>query len=103
MDTDKVRELALAVDNAKKKLDEAKYKLNVVHCHNGQQGYTVSVNGINVAVSVMDSRTYMGSLIRGREMIHLGAIKAVSALVDYYQDSLNAAEKNLKNYIQGDV
>lgn len=40
---------------------------------------SVTVNGVTVAVSTCDNRTYQGTLIRGREMIHLGALKALGA------------------------
>lgn len=44
-------------------------------------GYAVSVNGVRVDVAVMDQRTYMAAMIRGREMIHLGALKSLSAII----------------------
>lgn len=48
---------------------------------NGQNGYSVSVNGVRVDVAVMDQGTYMAAMIRGREMIHLGVLKALSAII----------------------
>lgn len=48
---------------------------------NGQNGYSVSVNGVRVDVAVMNQQTYMAQMIRGREMIHLGALKALSAII----------------------
>ncbi|MEK2607737.1 hypothetical protein WLF18_01265 [Pseudomonas shirazensis] len=63
-------------------------RLAAVRGHCGQSGYSVTVNGVTVAVSECDRRTYQGTLIRGREMIHLGALKALGA-------ELDAAEKRV--------
>ena len=61
----------------------------------GQTGYDVTVAGVRVGVAEMDSRTYMAKMIRGREMIHLGAVKALDAMVDAYTEHLASAEAKL--------
>jgi hypothetical protein len=67
----------------------------------GQHGYSVTVAGVRVEVADMDSRTYMAKLIRGREMIHLGAIKALDAMVDAHTSYLASAEAKLAKIATG--
>lgn len=62
---------------------------------NGQRGYSVSVNGVNVDVARMDQQTYMAAMIRGREMIHLGALKALSAMIGDAKESVAGHKKYL--------
>lgn len=50
----------------------------------GQQGYSVHVNGVTISVAVMDG-SYQGALVRGREMIHLGALKALQGMIDSWK------------------
>jgi hypothetical protein len=75
-------------------------QLATVRNHNGQSGYAVTVNGIRVDVSICDSRTYQGTLIRGREMIHLGALKALGSEVDFYATQVKAARAALAALIK---
>lgn len=70
-------------------------RLATVRGHAGQRGYAVTVNGVRVDVSECDSRTYQGTLIRGREMIHLGALKALGAELQTAADRVKAAKANL--------
>lgn len=55
----------------------------------GQQGYSVTIDGVTVQVAEMD-RYYAPKLIRGREMIHLGALKALDAEIDRRRDNIKA-------------
>lgn len=103
MDTEKVIALSKEIDLARERLAAAKKQLEIVKSHNGQSGYSVAVNGITIAVSKTDSRTYQGTLIRGREMIHLGAIKAVNAVCDNCEDNLKDAIKKLEDFVRGSV
>lgn len=61
----------------------------------GQQGYSISINGIRVPVAGMDRRTYNSKLIRGREMIHLGALKALQGIVDHWTSEVAKREREL--------
>lgn len=70
-------------------------RLQTVRGHAGQHGYSVTVNGVRVDVSECDSRTYQGTLIRGREMIHLGALKALAAEVDHAASVVKAWKRRL--------
>lgn len=88
--TNSVRKATDALEKAEQQLLTAKERLAAVRTHNGQGGYSVTVNGVVIAVSVCDRHTYQGTLLRGREMIHLGALKALGAEV-------SAAESNLKH------
>lgn len=102
MNTEEIKELLVNVERLKKGLFDAQENLKTVKAHNGQSGYSINVNGVSVAVSRMNNNTYMGTLVRGRDMIHLGAVKALSAIVDDYQYALKNAEKNLKDFVNGD-
>lgn len=88
--TEAVMEAAKALELAEKSHQIASERLATVRGHAGQSGYSVTVNGVTVAVSTCDRRTYQGTLIRGREMIHLGALKALGAelqtAADYVRD-----------------
>lgn len=66
-----------ALDKAENAAQLAVDRYNKVRVHCGQSGYNITINGVTVAVSTCDNRTYQGKLIRGREMIHLGALKAL--------------------------
>lgn len=77
--TEAITEAVKALELAEKSHQTAAERLATVRGHAGQSGYSVTVNGVTVAVSTCDSRTYQGTLIRGREMIHLGALKALGA------------------------
>lgn len=85
-----------AAEEAWKKAND---RLAIVRGHNGQSGYSVSVNGVTVAVSTCDSRTYQGTLIRGREMIHLGALKALGAELKTAEDRVRDCRAELRALI----
>lgn len=74
-------------------------ELETIQNHIGQNGYAVEVNGVRVNVSEMDSRTYQSKMIRGREMIHLGALKAMQAMVDDAAQSLHEYRESIKHEI----
>ena len=99
--TDEVKKAADGLEQAENFLSSARGRLNTVRGHNGQSGYSVSVNGVTVAVSRMDSRTYQGTLIRGREMIHLGALKALGAEVQEAEESVMKWRDHLKAVTMG--
>lgn len=71
-------------------LEVARQQLKTVRMLNGQKGYSISINGVQVTVADMDPQTYNAKLIRGREMLHLGAIKALQARVDAAEAALSA-------------
>jgi hypothetical protein len=64
----------------------------------GQQGYAVTVNGIRIDIAVNGGRDcgYMAKMIRGREMIHLGALKALQAVIDQHAAAVKQNEAWLK-------
>lgn len=78
----------------------------------GQHGYSVSVNGVRVDVAVMNQQTYMAQMIRGREMIHLGALKALQAIIEDAKRNVSAHRENVallaskmaeSSYLEGEV
>ena len=95
------------IDNMKKTGDEIvklqnELQLNInnlasIKAHNGQQGYSLTINGVNIPVSKCDNLTYSGTLIRGRDMIHLGCIKAVNGVIDQLEARLKKKKIELKN------
>ncbi|PPU15846.1 hypothetical protein XacyCFBP2565_08610 [Xanthomonas arboricola pv. corylina] len=82
IDIPAVRNAAEKLEKARDALAQAQKNYEAVKGLCGQKGYAVSVNGVRVDVAVMDSQTYQAKLIRGREMIHLGAQKALQAQID---------------------
>ena len=92
MNVQQIADQAVVVQKADDALQAALRDLNTVRALNGQQGYAVTVNGVRIDVAAMDRRTYEAKLLRGREMIHLGALKALGARVDAATETL-AAER----------
>lgn len=68
----------------------------------GQDGYAVTVGGIRIDVAVNAGREggWMAKLVRGREMIHLGALKALQALIDERADIVRSNEAALKSLVK---
>ncbi len=93
--TEAITEAVKALESAEKSHQIASERLSTVRGHAGQQGYSVTVNGVTVAVSTCDSRTYQGTLIRGREMIHLGALKALGAELQTASDRVRDCQAHL--------
>lgn len=60
----------------------------------GQQGYAITIDGVTVPVAVMD-RYYSPKLIRGREMIHLGALKALDGEIDQFRERIKNCRSEL--------
>lgn len=75
---------ASILSDAENHLKVAIGRYNTVKGLDGQQGYKVTINGVTVEVAEMD-RHYYPKLIRGREMIHLGALKALDAEIDHWR------------------
>jgi len=69
----------------------------------GQTGYDITISGVRIAVACMDSRTYMAKMIRGREMLHLGALKTLDAVIDSAAENLRTEELKLAELAAGDV
>lgn len=86
------------LDQARQLHEYAVSGLSSIRGLRGQDGYSVTVGGIRVDVAVNAGREggYQAKLVRGREMIHLGALKALQALIDDRADIVRAKEKFLK-------
>lgn len=97
--TEAVMEAVKALELAEKSQQIASDRLATVRGHAGQSGYSVTVNGVTVAVSTCDSRTYQGTLIRGREMIHLGALKALGAELQAAADRVRDCRAHLSTIV----
>lgn len=89
-----VRKASDLLAEAYQYLTKAEADLKSLRGLGGQQGYSVTVNGVAVRVAEMD-RYYNSQLIRGREMIHLGALKALQANVDHWRDEISRRESAL--------
>lgn len=98
--TEAVTEAVKALELAEKTYQVATERLATVRGHAGQNGYSVTVNGVTVAVSACDSRNnYQGTLIRGREMIHLGALKALGAELQTAADRVKSSRAYLASIV----
>lgn len=97
--TEAVKLAVAKLEAAEQSCQKAKDRLSAVRAHNGQGGYSVTVNGVSVAVSTCDSKTYQGTLIRGREMIHLGALKALGAELQAAEDRVRECRKMLSELV----
>jgi len=98
--TEAVTEAVKALELAEKTYQVATERLATVRGHAGQNGYSITVNGVTVAVSACDSRNnYQGTLIRGREMIHLGALKALGAELQAAADRVKTSRAYLSSIV----
>ena len=97
--TEAITAAVKALEHAEKSHQIAAERLATVRGHAGQSGYSVSVNGVTVAVSTCDSRSYQGTLIRGREMIHLGALKALGAELQTAADRVQNCRAHLASIV----
>jgi hypothetical protein len=72
--------------------------LGTVRGLGGQGGYAVTVNGIRIDVAVHGGREagYNAKMIRGREMIHLGALKALQSIIDQHAADVKVNEARVK-------
>lgn len=89
------------LDQARQLHEHAVSDLSSIRGLRGQDGYAVTVGVIRVDVAVNAGRDggYQAKLVRGREMIHLGALKALQALIDDRADIVRAKEKFLKGLV----
>ena len=95
-DVEAIAKQADAVGKWQAKLDEAKKHMASVRALNGQTGYSVVIGGRRIEVATMDSRTYMAKMIRGMEMIHLGALKALAGEIDLIERRLLDEQRKLQ-------
>lgn len=92
------KQIVTACENLDKAIaaqSKAEKDYATVKALNGQIGYSVHVNGVKVDVAVMDQNTYNAVMIRGREMIHLGALKALSAIITEAKVSVAAHRRHV--------
>jgi hypothetical protein len=80
--TGKIAECAALLKSAVALREAAQGSYNAIKSLKGQSGYSLTIGGVTVPVAVMDCRTYQAKLIRGRELIHLGALKAMTYEID---------------------
>lgn len=80
---------------------KAKEEYEIVKSLCGQSGYRITIAGVRVEVAEMDRRTYMAKMIRGREMIHLGALKVLDARVDELNRKLSERIQMLADAAKG--
>lgn len=81
----KIVDQSEALSSAEKSLAGAISNYAMVKGLCGQRGYNLTIDGVQISVAVMDERTYQAKLVRGREMIHLGALKALDSVVDEWR------------------
>ena len=101
MDTDAIKRQANNVAAWQQRLKEATSHLASIRALNGQTGYSISIGGRNITVATMDSRTYMAVMIRGMEMIHLGALKALAGEIDGIERRLVIERDKLTELVAG--
>lgn len=94
MDTEKIKQQADIVARAQKNLTQAHSDYAKVKGLGGQVGYNVSISGVSIAVAYMN-KSWQGELIRGREMLHLGALKALDAMIDFAKQELSKESAKL--------
>lgn len=61
-------------------------------------GYSIMINGTEVRVAdtvLGDDRQYAMKIVRGREMIHLGAIKALDGILDDHHQQMRKLQEHL--------
>lgn len=61
-----------------------------------QTCYAIHVNGVRIQISELDQRDFSKKLIRGREMLHLGALKVMDAEIDAARVELAKAHSRMQ-------
>lgn len=94
-----IQKAAESLEQARVAHESAVASLASIRGLRGQEGYAVTVGGIRIDVAVNAGREggWMARLIHGRAMIHLGALKALQALVDERADTVRRNEASLKS------
>ncbi|WP_155393938.1 hypothetical protein [Xanthomonas albilineans] len=96
IDIPAVRRAAEKLEKARAALTEARKHYNDVKYLRGMQGYAVIVHGVHVQFARMERETYQVKLIRGMEMIHLGAQKALAAEINDLESDVADLESELR-------
>lgn len=94
IDIPAVRKAAKNLEEARVALDKARNNYDTVKSLG--QNYAVSVNGVRVEVTSMQGSPYRRAVIRGREMIHLGAQKALAAEINDLESDVADLESELR-------
>ena len=85
---------ASEVEQAEVALETAKKRYRSVKALNGQEGYSINIGGLDIQVARMNSG-YVPQVIRGCEMIHLGALKALAGDIDQRAMALTKRKQEL--------
>ena len=97
MSIDELKKLCDRLAAAKAELEKLEHKQSLCKLSGHQVPISVRVHGeIDVAVSHMD-RSYMQSVIRGREMILLGVKKVINGLIDQQRAHVADLEEKISN------
>lgn len=94
-----IQAAAASLEAARVAHEQTVKALDDVRCLGGQRGYSVTVNGVRIDVAVNGGREcgYSAKMIRGREMIHLGALKALQAVIDVQVTTVKHYEALVKS------
>lgn len=97
-----IQKVAADLELARIAHDRAIQDLAAVRLLCGQSGYAVTVNGIRIDVAENGGRNagWSAKMIRGREMIHLGALKALQSLIDQRAHAVKLLEVSLKALVE---
>lgn len=99
MDSQKIKELNFHLAKAQENFQIAKGNYLSIKGFLGQHGYSISVANISIPIAKMDRSDYSAKLIRGREMMHLGALKALESIMDYAEEQVKIAEQKLRDEV----
>lgn len=91
---DQIVKQAELVRSADAALKTAINRYQQVKALNGQQGYSINIGGLTVQVAEMGPH-YGPQMIRGCEMIHLGALKVLDGDIDRCRKNLNGLRLEL--------
>lgn len=101
MNSKLLKELSEKLAHAQAGLDKAEEARRIIDkAGSTQSSITVNVGGYHIDVTGMD-RCYMQSVIRGREMIYLGAKKLANASVDEWQLKVKSIEAAISAEVNG--
>ena len=101
MNTNTIRLAADKLDTARKRLDDLRNERTLLNCGGHQSEISVSVGGVRrVVVAYQSCQTgYTTKLIRGREMIMLGVIKAFDGWIQNAEREVHEAETALASVL----
>lgn len=92
------------LDSAKARLSELREGLDLLQNMGAhQRNLVVNIGGIRIDVSETDRRSYMATVKRGHEMMHLGAIKVFQAKIGEQEAVVDRLASEASDLLEAEI